>query len=472
MNKALLLWTFLLGYTCSFAQTLPARVSGLAPEYAGQKISLQADKEPITGQPETIGTITVLPDGSFSTAIKLQQTLHCFATFDRWQAEIYLEPGHRYEIVLPPYQPLSEAEKQNPFFQPQLVSFGIKNPEKQDINQLIREFESTYNQLENKYFSQIFKDKSRAAADSLINQLAASFPKTDHPYFEEYKNARYASVQFTVNQNRTNNFIPKYLDHPPFNFNLPPFRQLFEQLFSNYFNNESNRIEGVQFTKLAGTANLTGLENYFRNNKGWSEQLTRIVILKGINDAFYLHTYSPGIMLNLLDQVQQSDWPDEDKERAKSLSQKLRYLLPGTDAPNISMTNFDGKKQDLNRLEGSLIYLHFTTVTNPICRRQLDELAKIAAQFKGQFKIINLLPEANSKKKELIMQQNWAGTFYTVTDDQREKYKVKTFPTSYLIDENGKLISSPALNALDGLDRQLAGYFKEKQLERFQNQAK
>jgi hypothetical protein len=82
------------------------------------------------------------------------------------------------------------------------------------------------------------------------------------------------------------------------------------------------------------------------------------------------------------------------------------------------------------------------------------------------------LPEANSKKKELIMQQNWAGTFYTVTDDQREKYKVKTFPTSYLIDENGKLISSPALNALDGLDRQLAGYFKEKQLERFQNQAK
>lgn len=470
MTRVLVLLTFLFSSVLSFSQTLPTILSGLAPDYAGSKINLTRTTDPVTKQSECIGTITVLPDGSFSTSVKVTQTTYCIANFDRWKAEIYLEPGSNYEIVLPPYQPLDESEKQNPFFQQQLVYFGIKNWDAQDINHRIQEFEETYNQLENKYFNQIFKDKSQSSADTLITTLQEQFPKTNDSYFEDYKFYRYASIIFTVNQDKTNTFIKKYLDHPPFNFNLPPFRQLFEQQFSNYFNTESNQIGGEQFRRIAGTANLNKLEDYFRNQKQWSDELSRIVILKGINDAFYQHTYSPETMLALLDKVQQSNWPVKDKQLAKQISKKLKYLLPGTDAPNISMTNFDGEKLDLNSLKGQLIYLHFTTVTNPICRQQLDELKRIAQKFKGQFEIINLLPEANMEKKDLILKQNWAGTFYTVTDEEKAKYQVKTFPTSFLIDENGKLINSPALNPMDGFEYQLGGYFKEKQMEQFRNQ--
>lgn len=472
MSRAFLLLILIFGNVCSFGQTLPTVISGTAPEYAGYQIELQKETDPVTHQSETVGVMQVLPDGSFSTTVKLPQTSFCTATFDRWEAELYLEPGNNYEIVLPPFEPLSEAEKQNPFFQLQAISLGIKNQNARDINTLIRQFENTFNLTENEYFNQIFKDKSQAAADSLINKLKGKFPKTANSYFEEYKSYRYASIQFAVNQNKTNTFVKEYLDRPPFNFNLPPFSQLFEQQFSNYFNVESNQIGGEEFRVLAGTANLKGLEDYFRNKKGWSEKLSRTVILKGINDAFYQRTFGQQSMLALLDKIQQNNWTDNDKRLAKKLAEKLRYLLPGTDAPNISMTNFDGKKLDLSDWKGKLVYLHFTTITNPICRQQLDELNKIAQQFNKQLEIINLLPEANIAKKELILQQNWAGTFCTVTDAQKERYKVKTFPTSFLIEENGKLIGSPASNPLDGLSYELGNYFKEKQMKRFRYQAK
>ncbi len=472
MRRTFVLLILLFSSVWSFGQTLPTVISGSAPEYAGYKIDIQKEADPITHQAETIGVIQVMPDGSFSTTLKLPNTSYCFAIFDRWQAEIYLEPSSKYEIVLPPFHPMDEAQKQNPFFQKQVVSLVIKNPNKQDINSLIREFENSYNLLENKYFNQIFKDKSQAAADSLIANLKAKFSKTDNSFFEDYKFYRFASIQFAVNQNKNNKFIQKYLNHPPLNFNLPPFLLLFQQQFSNYFNNESNQIGGEKFRTIVGTADLAGLEDYFKKNKAWSDELSRMVILKGINDAYYQHTFNPATMLTLLDKVQKSDWPGKDKELAETLAQKLKYLTPGTDAPNISMTNFDGKKLDLANWKGKLIYLHFTTISNPICRQQLDELAKIAKQFNGELQIINLLPGTNLAKKDLILQQDWAGMFCTVTDEQKEKYKVMTFPTSFLIDENGKLINSPALSPLDGLSSQLAGYFKEKQLERFRNQAK
>ncbi|PTN10294.1 redoxin domain-containing protein [Mangrovibacterium marinum] len=472
MNRFVAVLLVLLGCASAFAQSLPTVLSGLAPEYAGRRIALLQQTEPLTNQPQKIGTITILPDGSFSTAVKLSGTSHCFAAFDRWQAEIYLEPGKNYQVVLPPFQPLSESEKQNPFFQPQLVSLGIQNSDDTDINHLIRVFEQSYSALESQYFNQLFKDKSQPAADSLIAKLSRSFPHNDNPYFEQYKFYRYASIRFAVNQAKSNEFIKSYLDHPPLNFNLPPFRQLFNQQFSNYFNTESNQLNGTNFRVLVGTANLAGIEQYLTQNKGWSHELSRMVIMKGINDAYYQHTYSPATMLNLLDKIQQSNWPATDKKLALRLSEKLRYLSPGTMAPNISITNFEGEEQELSNFNGHLTYLHFTSVTNPICRQQLDELAKIEQQFKGQLTIVNLLPEANLDKKELILQQHWAGTFFTVNEEARESYRVKTFPSSYLIDETGKLWASPALNPLDGLSHQLAGYFKQKQLERFRNQAK
>jgi len=454
------------------AQTIPVRIHGTAPEYAGRQIDLLRPGFPVTEQQEVLASLNILPDGSFDASVLIIQTTYCYALFDRWKAEIYLAPGQDYELTFPPFEPLDEAEKRNPFFRPQEIAFSLNNLPDNDINRMIQRFETAYNQEENRYFDPIFIDKSTVAADSMIAMLNHEFPESNNSYFESYKHFRIAAIRFALNQDKSDEFVKTNIDRKPLNFNLPPFRQLFEQQFSNFFYNESNQVGGEKFRMLVGTANLEGIEKYLTIQKGWSTDLARLVILKGINDGFHQRQFKPGTMLELLDEIEQSSWTAEEKSMATASKTKLTYLMNGTEAPDIQLQTLEGKQIRLSTFRGKIVYLQFTTVTNPISRQHLDELKKIAPQFSQKVEFINLLPEADLAKKTLILQQNWPGRFMFVDDKALEAYRVKTFPTAYLIDENQLLVLSPALNPMDGLAHELAGILKNKRIEELRDQAK
>jgi len=75
-----------------------------------------------------------------------------------------------------------------------------------------------------------------------------------------------------------------------------------------------------------------------------------------------------------------------------------------------------------------------------------------------------VIPESKNFKNE----SGWPGIFTTTESNAEVSYKVKTYPNSFLIGKDGKLLLSPAPNPIDGLDRQLgqlfkSDYFKEMQ---------
>lgn len=471
--KNIVLLTFLLVAFCTVrSQTPPVVLTGMATEYAGRKIELKSRPEPVTGNVLTLATISILPDGSFKTSVLINRTSYVFAEFDRWKAEIYLEPGADYELVFPPYQLRSEAEKQNPYFEPEPIVFGLKAPSKTELNLKIDAFEQAYRREESHYFERIFKDKSTAAADSMINRLNKQFPADEPGFFGQYKFYRLAAIRFALRPEHNNDFIRQYLDHQPIPFDLPTWQHLFEQQFSNFFFNESNRVGGDAFRSLVATANLSGIEQFLKNTKQWSTPLCHMVILKSINDAYYQARFNPKTMLVLLDKISQSNWTEREKKIAENLKEKLLYLNAGTAAPELSAQTLAGEKFNLRNLSGKLVYLHFTTVANPICRQHLDELTTNAQNLSGKVEIVNLIPENNTAKKDLILQQNWPGTFVLVSDSDLEKYRVKSFPTAYLIDEQGKLLLAPALSPIDGFPNQLKGILQQRRVDHLRNQSR
>lgn len=471
--KKLVLLSFCLATVFSvLAQTRPVILKGIAPDYAGRKIDIQTVPEPATGNSESLATISILPDGSFETSVLINRTTCVFAEFDRWKAELYLEPGARYELNFPPLQPLTESEKRNPYFQPQPVTFGLKNSTKDELNQRIDAFDRAYNQAENHYFNQIFKDKSALATDSMVAVLNKQFPVSEQSFFGQYKFYRLAAVRFAQNPEHNNDFIRKYLDRAPIPFDLPVWQHLFEQQFTNFFYNESNQVGGEAFRNLVGTANLSGIEQYLLKQKMWSTALSHMVILKSINDAYYQAHFNPKTMLVLLGKIEQSNWSNGEKKIASALKAKLVYLTVGTAAPDFTAKTLQGENFKLSSLKGKLVYLHFTTVGNPICRQHLDELKANAQTLNGKVEVINVIPENNAAKRELISQQNWPGIFVLATDSDLEKYRVKSFPTAFLIDENGNLVLAPALNPIDGFPKQLSGILQQRRVNQMRNQSR
>ena len=62
------------------------------------------------------------------------------------QGYLLVEPGQKYNIELPPYIPMKEENKMNPFFIPEPVLLGIKNDNGVDLNNNVKDFDLYYNQ--------------------------------------------------------------------------------------------------------------------------------------------------------------------------------------------------------------------------------------------------------------------------------------------------------------------------------------
>jgi hypothetical protein len=166
----------------------------------------------------------------------------------------------------------------------------------------------------------------------------------------------------------------------------------------------------------------------------------------------------------MLNQVKSPEWTEYECKTAKLVETKLTYLSSGTIAPTIALKNLNGQRVNLADYKNSYIYLHFTDPKNLICRQHLDALKSSANLYKDKLVIINVIPNSKDFKNE----NNWAGIFTTSETNIELSYKVKTFPNSFLIGKDGRLLLSPAPNPIDGFDRQMgqilkSDYFKEMQ---------
>ena len=161
-----------------------------------------------------------------------------------------------------------------------------------------------------------------------------------------------------------------------------------------------------------------------------------------------------------------SDGAATNKKPAQLIRSKLTYLASGTLPPTFSLKNLNGQKVSLNDYRNSYVYLHFTDPKNTICRQHLDALKTIAGHYPGKLVIINVILDQSSFKNE----NGWAGIFTTTESNLEETFKVKTFPNSFLIGKDGKLLLSPAPNPIDGLDRQLGQIFKSDYFREMQKQ--
>lgn len=446
------------------AWSLSVKISGKAPEYALNSVELNRYHDFISEEKIKLGSIQFNAEGLFLLDFELTETCLCFADFDGYHGMIYLEPGKSYELVFPPKRTLTDSQKRNPFVKPEPVWFGITNPAKNELNIRIQYFEQAYSTWENNYFNQIFVNQSRLAVDTVKLKLDKEFPETQSLFFESHKLFRKSNLDFALNQGKTAGFMETYFSRTEPCYQLAAYATAFNQVFLNYFNVLTSTTHSAAIKNLIGTANLQSLDEYFQKHLHFNQKLSHWVLLKSLNDAYYSKQFSTASVLKMLDQVKNAGWSDYERKTAQLIRSKLTYLNSGTIPPALVLKDLNGKKINLSDFPNTYLYLHFTDPKNTICRQHLDALKIIAATFKEKLVIVNVIPKTLTFKNE----SNWAGIFTTTENNLETTYKVKTFPTSFLLGKDGKLLLSPAPNPIDGLDRQLGQLFKSDYYKEFQ----
>lgn len=449
-------------YLCFFLfqqyslQAATVKISGKAPEYAQNSIQLNRLHDFISEENIKLGDLRFNATGEFSLQFELAEISLCFADFDGYHGMIYLEPGKNYELIFPPKRTLTESQKRNPFAKSEPVWFGISRPDHHELNFQIQQFEQAYTINENKYFDQIFVNRSKSLVDTVKNILDKEFPRTSQSLFEAHKLYRKANLEYALHQGKAVGFMDTYFSNRVPIYHLAAYSTLFNQVFTDYFNVLTGSANHVETKNLIQISALQKLDEYFQKHMHFNRELSHWVLLKSMKDAYYSKQFSKSSILKMLDQVTNSEWSAYEQKTAQLIRSKLVYLSAGTNPPAMVLKDLKGQNVSFSNFRNSYIYLHFTDPKNTICQQHLNELKKVASHYAEKLVIINVIHGGST----FTNSSNWAGIFATTVSNLEETYKVKTFPNSFLIGKDGRLLLSPAPNPIDGLDRQLGQIFK------------
>lgn len=98
-------------------------------------------------------------NGDYSVEFDIDNTQLIYLPLDVYKGFLYVEPGKKYELSLPPKQELSPAQKLNPFFEADELMLGVANANSNELNRMIRTLDDKMDSFINQNFYKIYRKK-------------------------------------------------------------------------------------------------------------------------------------------------------------------------------------------------------------------------------------------------------------------------------------------------------------------------
>ncbi|MBT6007052.1 MAG: redoxin domain-containing protein, partial [Prolixibacteraceae bacterium] len=358
-------------------------------------------------------------------------------------------------------------------FQP--VSFWFNTGDENGINNRIADFDSKFNQLSDQYFNQLYFRQSKEIYDSVVTILNNSFPNISSKIFANHKNLKLKLLETEVFRLKSEDVSEMFSSINPDFWKHPAFVELFEKIFTEKLSFDAKEIKGTELRKAVAEANYSFLFMHVKNKYKLTGVSTELVLLKMLHDGFYSGEFPKNSILNLLGQKNLSNHSNlKIREFARNISNKLKHLLPGSTAPVICLKNTDGHKKCTDETGDKFKYIIFADVEMIVCREHLKYLTKIEQQFQKHLEIILILRKTDLIEMKLFLVENKIPGVKLVDENGEfiSKYKIKSFPSCFLLDQNHKIIFSGTKAPLDGFEQQFGAFLQQKLFERQRNQSR
>ena len=446
------------------------KISGKNIQYAGKELIFYRLNDPISKSSTALLSVKFDDAGFFQNELEINKPALVFCEFGIYKGLLILEPGKDLEIIFPPVREKSFADQKNPFFNP--VSFWFNTGQK-TTNTDISAFEIKYNQITDKYFNELYFRQSKNHLDSVKNVLNSAFPETNSPLFETYRNLKFYLLETDVCRHKPENIAYVLNDINPDFWELPAFTDFLEKLFNNRLSLDSRDVKGDELKKMVANNNLSGLQNYIALKYKLNSSASDLVLLKFLYDAFYSGEFPK---TQILEMIQAKTFTQNNNKNiqqfSRSVYEKLNHLLPGTKAPEICLKTLNENTFCTSHTKNKFKYLVFADVEMLVCQEQLKHLQKIDDQFNKHLEIVVIYRNTGLNEIIRFVNNNIIPGVH-VFDEQNiyiSKYRVKTFPLCFLLNENHEVVFAETRNPVEGFSQQFGRFLQQELFNRQRNQ--
>ncbi len=459
LRKILLCSLCLLGLSVS--SMYATHVFGNAKEYANSELIFYRYQDRITYIKEEVFRLRVDGEGNFVADFGIDRITYIFAEFGVYYVYFYAEPNGNYEIILPEYVERTNAELFNSYFEPTEMHLGIKNMKETDLNYLIMDFDYYFNRYYNLKMEDLYINGLKTDVDTFINNINSRYKKYSNTYFQQYRRYRIAALKEMVTKREYESaLVYSYYSNKEILYDNPAYMDLFNSIYNNYFDNYLVSPGGADLYRIITYGHSISLLHKLigSNPKHKRKQFRELVMLKGLNDAFANDNLQWLPLLLTLDSLYITTEYPIHQQIAQNIADNSLTMAKGTVALPFELPDTVGNMMSLSDFKGKYLYLQFANTQTYSSAAEFDVLKRVYNRYKGLCIFVTILTDSDKEKAKKFIADNslnWTFLFAEINSKVISDYKVRAYPTYYLIDPQGMLVMSPAPSPAENFEKYL-----------------
>ena len=214
------------------AAAMTSTLWGVAPDYAGRPLQLTTRYDGLSGERETLATVTPDSAGRFRMEFDLDQTRMLEIGLGYYSGRVYMEPGKTLQVEFPPKRELTEAQRFNPYFTPKALLLSVVRPEADDMNVRVEAFDDLCDSI---WSDLLFRPViSPELIENGIGLLESRFPREEEDFFYRYKRYNYAMLVNLYQKTAPYLAIETYFAHDSVDYANPAYWEAFDLVFEQF----------------------------------------------------------------------------------------------------------------------------------------------------------------------------------------------------------------------------------------------
>ena len=465
----LLFFIIFVSVTCNASVTIQCD----NPKYAGQKLSFHSYSDPISSVTKPVFLLDFDKTGKGTVTIETSVTQFVFCDFGIYRGMLFIEPNQTIKLQLPPVREKSFADQKNPYFEP--VSFWFATENKLQLNNQVSDFTGRLNQLTDKYFDQLYFRQSKQIYDSVVYFIEKDFGGIKSEAFQFHKKMSLKMVEVEAFRLKPEDYSILFSAIKQQFWLHPAFTGLFEKTFAGQLSFAVKSVKGDEIRNAVNQGNIPFLVDYTKSKYKVADEMAELALLKMLHDAFYSGDFSANSITQMVKSTRFTDNKNKIiREAATNISEKITHLQPGTVAPTICLNTIEGQKVCTNPNTGKYKYLIFADAEMAVCREHLKYLSAIQQKYAKNLELYIVLRKTDATQMKKFFAENEVPGIKLVDENGEftSKYKVKSFPQCFLLDQNHKVKLAAAKAPLDGFEQQFGALLQNDRIENLRKQGK
>ena len=356
--------------------------------------------------------------------------------------DLILTPNATYdiEIIVP------EKKEDVSYFEKELPTIRVKRATDKGIYRQVIYSEEIINGYMMEHFNQIYRGRQLRYIDSIQNAISREVPDIKSDYVKNHNRYKIAAIKLGISTDGGRKIIKDYFDGQPVLYTQSAYIDLFKELFDGYFNSaayDSHQLSDAFAEGPVALKKYLASDPLMANNP----QLAELITIYYLQKLCYSERSTSRLAKDHLNHIKSQTKHPEHKTIISDFFAKYDRLAPGTDAPEFTLKDRDGKDISLSDYKNGLVLLQFVDGNSPVAEHQFAELRSLHNQWRDSVQILTIAPHEKMdffKQQFTEKKQNWP---LLDLGDQillLEAYNVRTFPEYILIKRNNKIGEAPA----------------------------